>query len=251
MKLGAPGQLLRHPGLGGRASKTSSIKRGVPSLLLLLTLLQPGLSAPAQKVSRGKPGTQAVAVGKPAPGFSLPGTDGKRHALTDYRGRAVVVFFYCGCSWCAECAEAWAEMQRSGALPAASGPRGAPITLVVFSGTAEEVRALAENSHLDAKRTVLLADTERKVTDNLYKAAICPRAFVLDAKGVIRYTNNHKDDAPRKAPGMAICMHALDSLRACADKAAKAQKPPASSPSKRPGKGHPAGATATPGSKAP
>lgn len=32
--------------------------------------------------------------GKPAPDFSLPGSDGRTHALRDYRGRTVVLYFY-------------------------------------------------------------------------------------------------------------------------------------------------------------
>ena len=33
-------------------------------------------------------------TGKPAPDFSLPGSDGKTHALKDYKGKSVVLFFY-------------------------------------------------------------------------------------------------------------------------------------------------------------
>lgn len=33
-------------------------------------------------------------VGQPAPEFSLPGSDGKTHHLSDYRGRKVILYFY-------------------------------------------------------------------------------------------------------------------------------------------------------------
>jgi peroxiredoxin Q/BCP len=33
-------------------------------------------------------------VGDPAPDFSLPGTDGKTHKLSDYKGRTVVIAWY-------------------------------------------------------------------------------------------------------------------------------------------------------------
>lgn len=33
-------------------------------------------------------------VGQPAPDFSLPDQDGKQHALTDYRGRYLLLYFY-------------------------------------------------------------------------------------------------------------------------------------------------------------
>ncbi len=36
----------------------------------------------------------SVLEGKKAPGFSLEGSDGKKHALKDYRGKSVVLYFY-------------------------------------------------------------------------------------------------------------------------------------------------------------
>jgi peroxiredoxin len=35
-----------------------------------------------------------VEVGQPAPDFSLPGTDGRAHSLSEYRGQNVVLFFF-------------------------------------------------------------------------------------------------------------------------------------------------------------
>ena len=32
--------------------------------------------------------------GKPAPGFTLPGSDGKTHTLGEYAGKTVVIYFY-------------------------------------------------------------------------------------------------------------------------------------------------------------
>lgn len=34
-------------------------------------------------------------IGAAAPDFSLPGSDGKTHALKDLRGKHVVLVFYC------------------------------------------------------------------------------------------------------------------------------------------------------------
>jgi peroxiredoxin Q/BCP len=36
----------------------------------------------------------ALKVGDPAPPFSLPGSDGKTHALADYRGKTVVLAWF-------------------------------------------------------------------------------------------------------------------------------------------------------------
>lgn len=35
-----------------------------------------------------------IEVGQPAPPFELSGSDGKLHALADYRGRAVVLAWF-------------------------------------------------------------------------------------------------------------------------------------------------------------
>lgn len=35
-----------------------------------------------------------IEVGKKAPEFSLPGTDGKNHTLNDYKGKTLVIYFY-------------------------------------------------------------------------------------------------------------------------------------------------------------
>jgi peroxiredoxin Q/BCP len=35
-----------------------------------------------------------LAVGDPAPDFTLPDADGKPVSLSDYRGRRVIVYFY-------------------------------------------------------------------------------------------------------------------------------------------------------------
>ncbi len=36
----------------------------------------------------------AAQMGKPAPDFELPGSDGQTHRLADYRGRHVVLAFF-------------------------------------------------------------------------------------------------------------------------------------------------------------
>lgn len=90
----------------------------------------------------------------------------------------------------------------------------APLTVVVFSGDAAAARDFAAQTALDPAQTVLLPDPALHVTLDLYQAEPCPRVFVLDSTGKIRYTNNHTDDAPRQAPALVIASHALAALRA-------------------------------------
>jgi len=153
--------------------------------------------------------------------FMLTDADGNKCSLADYRGTPVALFFFCGCAWCTRCARDWGQFQRGGVLTnntslhSGSGPRSArPVTLVVFSGDAAAARDFALSSGLDSGQTVLLPDTAMHVTLDLYHAEPCPRVFVLDPKGRVRYTNDHKDDAARKASEMVIASRALDALRA-------------------------------------
>lgn len=38
--------------------------------------------------------TPSEMIGKKAPAFTLPDADGKKHKLSDYKGKRVVLFFY-------------------------------------------------------------------------------------------------------------------------------------------------------------
>jgi len=167
----------------------------------------------------------APAVGRAAPTFRLVGTDRKPHSLAEFKGRRVALFFFCGCTWCADVAREWASLQRGGAL-AESAPGGStrdgaaraaadgpPVTILIGSGLdAEGCQGLASRAGLDLTQTVLLPDPDASVV-RVYNADPCPRVFVIDAGGILRYTNNGKDDTPRKAPALAIVSHALDALR--------------------------------------
>ena len=55
--------------------------------LLPIALVAVGLSATSA-------GAQELKAGDPAPDFSLPGTDGKTHALKDLKGKWVVLAWF-------------------------------------------------------------------------------------------------------------------------------------------------------------
>ena len=138
----------------------------------------------------------------------------------------MALFVFCGCSWCYAVAREWAAAQRSGALSGAArvsgevgpGPAAdaAPplITLVAGSGMeAKGCRNFAAHTGLDPAQTILLPDPDRTVAE-AYHAEPCPRVYVIDEGGTIRYINQGKDDGPRKAPAAVIVAHALAAMSA-------------------------------------
>jgi len=180
------------------------------------------------------PAGVAPTKGKPAPGFALADGEGKNRTLSEFRGRPVALFFFCGCSWCADVGKEWAQMQRGGALATPSPSKGkTPITLVVNSGMdAVATRSLTAAYGLDPKQTVLLPEPDMTVTETLYQADPCPRVFIVDGGGIVRYTNDGPEDGPRKGPALIIVSRALDALRSAAAPAAPANSKTAPSKSR-------------------
>ncbi len=130
-------------------------------------------------------------VGKPAPDFTLPGTDstedGRRdHSLSEHRGQVVVLVFYPGDSTpvCTRQLNAYTEDIDS-------------FTDVGAQVLAISPQSVASHDEFSAKQGgfgfPLLADTEKAVGEaygilgplGFYRRA----AFVVDASGIVRYAH--------------------------------------------------------------
>jgi peroxiredoxin Q/BCP len=133
----------------------------------------------------------AAEVGGPAPGFTLPGTDGtdggrRDYSLADYRGQAVVVVFYPGDSTpvCTRQLNSYTEdiesFTRAGAQVLAISPQ-----------------SVESHEEFSCKQGgfafPLLADVDKAVGDaygiigplGFYRRS----AFVVDATGTVRYAH--------------------------------------------------------------
>jgi len=162
------------------------------------------------------PSRRSLSVGEAAPRFSLIDAHGLSVSSIKLHDHPVPLFFFCGCSWCRRYAQEWGFYQHTTAhqIRASEQKRILPAeAVIIFSGDVASARDFARDTNLDPAQTVLLPDPHMTVTGD-YSADPCPRVFVLDKKGIVRYTNNHLDDDPHMASPQAITSHVRDALSA-------------------------------------
>ena len=133
-------------------------------------------------------GAASATVGQPAPNFTLPGGDGKPHALADYQGKFIVLewtnpncpfvhkFYDSGTMQNLQKTEtakgvAWLRINS-----ASEGHQGYQ--------TASDLAAY-EKEH-DVAATASLLDPDGQV-GHMYGARTTPHMFVIDPKGVLIY----------------------------------------------------------------
>ncbi len=226
--------------------------QAIKKICTLLLYLALALHIPAARAAATVGGPHA---GMPAPAFHLQDMQGHPCSLADFRGRTITLCFFCGCQPCHDFARAWGEIQTSDALPHDLPPKSAPkgkgkgttaasprppLTLIVFFGDAQTAHEFDIQTGLDDEQTRILCDPMLSLA-RVYSAEPCPRLFVIDTHGVIRYTNNHADDAPLKASADLLVARVVDSLRACTAppaKSTKSPKRPATSGRQPQGKNH-------------
>jgi len=110
-----------------------------------------------------------------APEFNLPGLDGKKHALSDYRGRVLVLSAWA--SWCMPCRQELPEFAR--ARDELAGPYADAVFMTVNLGeSGARARSWMEKAGLDLP--VLLSST--KFMDQ-YGLMVVPSILVFDRDG--------------------------------------------------------------------
>ena len=129
-----------------------------------------------------------VSVGQPAPDFTLTDSNGKSHALSEYKGKFVVL------EWnnpkCPFVGKHYGSgnMQKQQADATAAGV----IWLTINSsakGEQGDVDGAAANAYVakvGGKQTAYLLDPTGKV-GHLYGARTTPHMYVIDKTGVLRY----------------------------------------------------------------
>ena len=113
----------------------------------------------------------------PAPNFSLPGLDGKKVSLTDFKGKVVLLNIWA--TWCAPCVAEMPSMQKL--YQQMKGEDFELLAVSVDETGAEAVKPFMENHKLGFP---VLLDTNGEIK-NLYQITGIPESFIIDKDGMI------------------------------------------------------------------
>jgi peroxiredoxin len=127
----------------------------------------------------------AARVNAPAPGFKLPDSRGVRRTLADYKGKVVLINFWA--SWCAPCRAELGELDRLAREFAHK-----PVKVLTINVDKEKKlgKGLLVLLELDRPGGFdVLWDTRSKAV-SAYNIETMPSSFIVDKRGVIRFTHS-------------------------------------------------------------
>jgi hypothetical protein len=135
-----------------------------------------------------------VAIGQAAPDFNLMGSDGRRHRLSDYHGKVVVL------EWTSPACPFTAARYKSGELQDAqkAAARQKVVWLSINTsapgrpGFLTPVQAKARVATIGAKVTAFLLDDS--ATGRAYGAKYTPTGYVIGRNGKLLYQGAFDDD---------------------------------------------------------
>jgi thiol-disulfide isomerase/thioredoxin len=165
-----------------------------------------------------------LAIGAPAPDFSLPGIDGKTYTLQSFNtAKVLVVVFMCN-----HCPTSQAYEQRIIGLTADYAGKG--VSVVAISPNAPSALRLDELGYSDVGDSFddmkvraknagynfpYLYDGATETASKLYGPVATPHIFIFDQQRILRY-NGRIDDTedPNKTPYSHDAQNAIDALLA-------------------------------------
>lgn len=116
----------------------------------------------------------------PAPDFTLQDMDGEEHALSDFRGKVVMLNFWG--TWCPPCRREMPSLER---LYRKYKDRG--LTVVAVNQWEDPDLVFEFTGHLSPAPTFsILFDRESRIAEQ-YNVKGLPTTFLLDKKGNIRF----------------------------------------------------------------
>jgi len=163
-----------------------------------------------------KPGkyNKVLAPGDAAPAWEgLEGTDGRKHALADWKDKEIVVVVFT-CNSC-PVAAAYEERLKAFAQRYTQGPqaRVALIAINVNTGPEDALPAMRQRAEKRGFNFPYLYDPSQQIARK-YGAVFTPEVFVLDRQRRIAYTGAIDDRAPPGAPQQQYLIDAVEALLA-------------------------------------
>lgn len=140
-------------------------------------------------------GAMAADIGAPAPVFSARGADGRRHSLSDYAGKLVVL------EWTSPVCPFTANKYKSGAMQALQRYAASQHIVWISIDTAAPDRAgyltaaaaRARLAQVQAKVSAFLFDVDGNIARR-YSAKTTPSFFIVDREGKLAYQGAMDDD---------------------------------------------------------
>lgn len=157
------------------------------------------------------PGLAELEIGKTAPEFSLPGTDGKTYAYKDVAGeKGTLVIFTCN-----HCPYAVAYQKRIIDLTAKYKPQGIGVVAI----SSNDAKAYPDDSFAKMKERAdsmkynfpYLYDESQSVALQ-YGPKVTPHIFLFDAKGTLVYRGRIDDSAKENEVKKRELTDAMDAL---------------------------------------
>ncbi len=190
---------------------------GLWTSLGLAALLAVGAALSAPPARRNAPGAAeqdaAAQIGKQAPDFTLKDVNGKEYKLSDFKGKNVVLqWINPQCPVCARVSSTGLVEKMRKELKALDKDVVHLAINSTHNMTAEDsVKYLKANKLEDL---VALDDSAGEV-GRLYGAKTTPHIYVIDAKGVLRYSGAFDDDPNgRKTERLNYAVNALKQILA-------------------------------------
>lgn len=182
------------------------------ALLLLITLGAWAVDDP-----------QTLAIGSPAPEFSLPGIDGKTYTLKDFASSKILLIVFT----CNHCPTAQAYEDRIKQLVTDYKSKGVAVVAISpndplsvrldelgytdLSDTFEEMKIRAKDIQINYP---YLYDGETSQTSMKYGPQATPHAFIFDDKRILRYTGRIDDGEKPGSAKIHDVRNALDAMLA-------------------------------------
>lgn len=177
--------------------------------LLGFSLLFAGTGAFAAPPATNPQHAATAELGKPAPEFTLKDTADKSHSLSDFRGKTVVL------QWinpdCPYCRRVMAEGVVKQMLKDVKRIDENAVLLAVNSThymSAKDTAQYLKKNKIDVPG---LIDSDGTV-GRLYNARTTPHVFVIDTKGILRYSGAINDDR-RGDLGSGATNYAVNAVR--------------------------------------